>query len=98
MLDGVLGSSDAHFWQQSSTLVVGTLHLHIAPSANEQKVVAMVTNFLKEQGVGGVSIQVEKERYLSSRVGQSYVNQLCQGTPPQVYVHCGPHTAQVKAI
>ena len=98
MLDGVLGYSDAHFWQHSSEAVAGTLHIQVAPSANEQKVVAMVSTLLKSQGVANLTVQVEKEAYLSCNVTQSYLKQLCLTTPPQVYVDYGPHTGEIKAI
>ena len=98
MLDGVLGFSDSHFWQHSSESVAGTLHVQVAPSANEQKVITMVMNFLREQGVTNLTIQIEKEHYSRCNVTQSYVKQLAQSTPPQVYVDYGPHTGEIKAI
>ena len=98
LLDGVLSYSDPHLWQQGSESIAGTLHLQVAPSANEQKVITMVTTFLKEQGVTNLAIQVEKEQYLSCHITQSYVNQIYQSTPPQVYVDYGPHAGQIKAV
>ena len=98
MLDGILSYSDAHFWQQGSEAIAGTVHVQVAPSANEQKIVTMVTNFLKEQGVVNLTVQVEKEQYLHCNITQSYVAQLCQSTPPQVYVDYGPHAGQIKAV
>ena len=99
MLDGVLSYSDAHFWLHSSESIAGTMHLQVAPSANEQKVITMVTNFLKtEVGVSTLTIQVEKEQYRHCGITQSYVKQLQHSTPPQVYVDYGPHTGQIKAV
>ena len=99
MLDGVLTYSDAHFWLHSSESIAGTLHVQVAPSANEQKVINMVTNFLKgELGVATLTLQVEKERFCHSGLTQSYVKQLAQTTPPEVYVDYGPHTGQIKAV
>ncbi len=98
MLDSILSHRDAHFWQKGSETIAGTLHLQVAPSANEQKVITMVTTFMKEQGVVDLTVQVEKEHYLRCNISQSYLSQLYQSTPPQVYVDFGPHTAQVKAI
>eukprot|EP00731_Ephydatia_muelleri_P016696 Em0009g1120a len=57
MLDGVLGYSNTHFWLLSSHGVAGTLHVQVAPSANQQKVVTMVTSFLKERGVTNLTVQ-----------------------------------------
>ena len=99
MLDGVLKYSDPHFWLHSSESIAGTMHLQVAPSANEQKVTAMVTNFLKaELGVSMLTLQVEKEQFTRCDITQSYVKQLSQSTPPQVYVDYGPHTGQIKAV
>lgn len=99
MLDGVLGYSDAHFWLHSSQSVAGTLRVQVAPSANEQKVINMVGNFLKaEVGVATLTLQVEKERFCRSDLARSYVRQLAQTTPPEVYVDYGPHTGQIKAV
>ncbi|XP_064390485.1 proton-coupled zinc antiporter SLC30A5-like isoform X2 [Halichondria panicea] len=98
LLDGVLTFSDAHFWQHSSDTIAGTLHVQVAPSANEQKVITMVTNYLREQGVSNLTVQVEKEQYSHCNITQSYVRQLGQSTPPQVYVDYGPHTGEIKAI
>ena len=99
MVDGVLSYSDAHFWLQSSDNIVGTVHLQVAPSANEQKVITMVINFLKsELGVSSLTVQIEKEQYVHCSVTLSYVKQLSLATPPQVYVDHGPHASQVKTI
>lgn len=99
MLDGVLGYSDAHFWLQSSDNMAGTIHLQVAPSANEQKVITMVTNFLKsELGVSTLTVQIEKEQYVGCSVRLSYLKQLALATPPQVYVDHGPFASQVKAV
>ena len=98
MLDGVLSYSDAHFWQHSSEAITGTLHIQVAPSANEQKVITMVMNLMKEQGVKNLTVQVEKEKYTQCNITQSYITQLAHSTPPQVYVDYGPHTGQIKAV
>ncbi len=98
LLDGLLTFSDAHIWQHSSDTIAGTLHVQVAPSANEQKVITMVTNYLREQGVSNLTVQVEKEQYSHCNITQSYVRQLGQSTPPQVYVDYGPHTGEIKAI
>ncbi len=58
----------------------------------------MVTNFLREQGVANLTVQVEKEQFVRCNLTQSYVSQLGQSTPPQVYVDYGPHTGEIKAV
>ena len=97
-LDGVMSFTDAHFWQHSSDSIAGTLHIQVAPSANEQKVITSVTNFLRENGINHLTVQVEKEHYLHCNITQSYVNQLAHSTPPQIYVDYGPHAGQIKAV
>ena len=98
MLDGVLGYNNAHFWQQSPGTVAGTLHVQVAPSANEQKVAHMVRQLLRERGLLVVSVQVEKEPFISSGQKVSYLETYQMNTPPQVYVDIGPQTADVKEI
>lgn len=98
LLDGVLGYSNAHFWQQSSSTVAGTLHVQVAPSANEHKVAHMVRQLLRERGLLAVAVQVEKEPFISSRQKVSYLETYQMNTPPQVYVDIGPQTVDVKEM
>ena len=58
----------------------------------------MVTNYLREQGVSNLTVQIEKEQYSGCNITQSYVRQCGESTPPQVYVDYGPHTGEIKAI
>ena len=98
LLDGVLDYNNAHFWQQSPGTVTGTLHIQVAPSANEQKVAHMVRQLLRERGLFVVAVQVEKEPFISSGQKVSYLDTYHINTPPQVYVDIGPQTADVKVI
>ena len=41
-LDGVLSYRDPHFWRHSSDAIVGSIHVQVAPSANEQRIIQMV--------------------------------------------------------
>ncbi|KAK3744107.1 hypothetical protein QZH41_016800 [Actinostola sp. cb2023] len=41
-LDGVLSYRDHHFWQHSEKTTVGTIHVQVAPSASEQKIIQQV--------------------------------------------------------
>lgn len=95
MLDGVLGYSDAHFWLLSSHGVAGTLHVQVAPSANQQKVIAMVTSFLKERGVTSLTIQVEKDEFLRANLGVSYSSFLTRTALPHAHTD---HKGQVKRV
>lgn len=98
LLDGVLGYSDAHFWLLSSHGVAGTLHVQVAPSANQQKVIAMVTSFLKERGVTNLTVQVEKEEFLRANLCVSYSSLLSQGTHNHHHHHQTDCTNQIKRI
>ncbi|XP_073242547.1 proton-coupled zinc antiporter SLC30A5-like isoform X3 [Porites lutea] len=62
-LDGVLSYRDPHFWRHSSDLIVGSIHVQVAPSANEQRVIQMVGALFKEYGITKFSVQVEKEAF-----------------------------------
>ena len=76
-----------------------SLSLQVAPSANDQKIITMVTNYLRESGgVSTLTVQVEKERFLMSGAAVSYVRQSFPSTPPEVYVNYGPQTGEVKAV
>ncbi|EDO34617.1 predicted protein, partial [Nematostella vectensis] len=61
--DGVLSFRDHHFWQHSESVVCGTIHVQVAPSASEQKIIQQVTSLFKEYGVNNLSVQVEKEAF-----------------------------------
>ena len=74
------------------------LFTQVAPSAHDQKIITMVTNYLRENGVSSLTVQVEKERFLVSGVAVSYVRQTFPSIPPEVYVNYGPHTGEIKAI
>ena len=99
LLDGVVSWSDAHFWQQGCGVIAGTLHVQVAPSANDQKIITMVTNFLRDNGgVSSLTVQVEKERFLTMATSISYVRNAFPSTPPDVYVNYGPQTGEIKAV
>uniref|UniRef100_A0A8C4WXL0 Zinc transporter n=1 Tax=Eptatretus burgeri TaxID=7764 RepID=A0A8C4WXL0_EPTBU len=61
---GVLSYREAHFWQHSAALMVGTLHVQVMPEAQEQRFVQQVLAIFKECGVTQMTVQVEKEEYL----------------------------------
>ncbi|XP_068694345.1 proton-coupled zinc antiporter SLC30A5-like [Montipora foliosa] len=62
-LDGVLSYRDPHFWRHASDTVVGSIHVQVAPSANEQRIIQMVGALFKEYGISKLSVQVEKEAF-----------------------------------
>ena len=93
----MLSQSDSHFWQQGEQ-TVGTLHVHVAPSASEQKVAHMIGQYLREKGLTLLTLQVEKQDYLNSDLRVSYTQQQLQNTSPQIYVDYGPHTGVIKSV
>lgn len=62
-LDGVLSYRDPHFWRHSSDSIVGVIHVQVAPSANEQRIIQQVSALFKEYGINKFSVQVEKEAF-----------------------------------
>lgn len=100
-LDGVLGYTHAHFWKLSSQSLVGSIHLQVAPSVNQQRAATMVIGLLKECGVSQATIQVEKESYFNSELPNMAAidaANLLDSTPPHIYVTNGPTISSVKAI
>ena len=91
MVDGVLAYSDAHFWQQSSEQIIGTLHVQVAPSSNEQKTIHIISQLLRERGLILVTVQIEKPTFVKTGLKISYIQQHQSVIQPQVYVDCGPH-------
>ena len=100
-LDGVLGYTHAHFWKLSSQALVGSIHLQVAPSVNQQRAATMVIGLLKECGVTQATVQVEKELFFNSELANmatiNTANRL-DSIPPHVYVTNGPTISNVKAI
>ena len=68
-LDQVLSYSDAHFWNLSSSNIVGTIHIQITNDGDEQYVTAQVQSILKEAQIQNVAIQVEKQVFLNHLAG-----------------------------
>lgn len=68
-LDSVISYRDPHFWFHTSSKVFGTLHLHVAQDAVEQKVISQVGAILKDSGLHSVTLQVEKDSYFQHMSG-----------------------------
>ncbi|UJR09931.1 hypothetical protein I4U23_014153 [Adineta vaga] len=64
-LDKVLSYSDEHFWNLTSSTVVGTLHIQIANDGDEQRVTAQIQAILKDAQIQNVAVQVEKQVFLN---------------------------------
>lgn len=62
-LDGVLTYRHPHIWNHTSSKIHGTLYVQVSTEISEQKIVAQVTNILKEHSVSNLVVQVEKETY-----------------------------------
>ena len=70
----------------------------VAPSANDQRIISMVTSYMRENGVRQLTVQVEKETFLLNSSTLSYVRHSFPSTSPEVYVNFGPHTGEIKAV
>jgi len=68
-LDQVQSYSDEHFWNLSSSTIVGTIHIQIANDGDEQRVTAQVQTILKEAQLQNVAIQVEKQVFFNHLTG-----------------------------
>jgi len=83
-LDGVLSYREPHFWRHSSDILVGSIHVLVAPSVNEQRIIQMVGSLVKEYGISKITVQVEKEAFFhhmsALSAGYKSVLALKQGT------------------
>ncbi|XP_015755034.1 PREDICTED: zinc transporter 5-like [Acropora digitifera] len=83
-LDGVLSYREPHFWRHSSDTLVGSIHVLVAPSVNEQRIIQMVGSLVKEYGISKITVQVEKEAFFhhmsALSAGYKSVLALKQGT------------------
>ncbi|KAL0490969.1 metal tolerance protein [Acrasis kona] len=57
---GVLNVTNTHFWTMDNNTVVGTLHLKVEDSVNEQQMRQKACDALLQVGVNSVTIQIEK--------------------------------------
>ena len=48
--------------------MTGTLHVHVAPSVNEQKVAHMISQLLREHGITLVAVQVSLRQCLDPQM------------------------------
>ncbi|XP_069671954.1 proton-coupled zinc antiporter SLC30A5-like isoform X2 [Periplaneta americana] len=70
-LEGVIGIRQPHFWQHSSDMIIGSIHVQALPEASEQKIIQEVTAIFKEIGFYQFNVQVEKEQYFTHMTGLS---------------------------
>ncbi|KDR14532.1 Zinc transporter 5 [Zootermopsis nevadensis] len=70
-IEGVVGIRQPHFWQHSSDMIIGTIHVQALPEASEQKIIQEVIGVFKEIGFYQFSVQVEKEQYFTHLAGLS---------------------------
>jgi len=59
-LEGVLGFRDPHFWNYANNIIVGSIHVQVDEHTNEQKILQIVTNMLREKGVVHLAVEIEK--------------------------------------
>ncbi len=53
-------------WKLAVNNLIATLHVQVSESVDEQKILANVQKLFKEWGVSQVTIQIEKESFLST--------------------------------
>ena len=53
-MDGVLSYRDEHFWEHSSKVLCGIIHVQVTPSSKEQRVISQVVIGGVEGGLWGV--------------------------------------------
>ncbi|XP_064619343.1 proton-coupled zinc antiporter SLC30A5-like isoform X2 [Lineus longissimus] len=68
-IEGVTSYRQQHFWQHSSKVYCGMLHIHVSPDAAEQKIIKQVTAIFKEIGINNMTVQVEKEAFFQHMSG-----------------------------
>lgn len=68
-IDQVQSYSDEHFWNLSSSTIVGTIHIQISNDGDEQRVTAQVQSILKEAQIENVAVQVEKQVFFNHLTG-----------------------------
>jgi zinc transporter 5/7 len=59
-LEGVVSYRNLHFWQHYKDLMVGTIHVQIAPEAVQQKILAQVSKIFKKKGVKSLAVEISR--------------------------------------
>lgn len=62
-VEGVSGYSNLHFWKHAGNLLVGTIHIHIAPTGVHQKILAQVSKIFKKKGVKNLTVEITRRAY-----------------------------------
>lgn len=60
-IPGVLSIGPAHFWQQTTNFIVGTIHVSITSDANQQEIQKQITDILQKFDVTHVTVQATKQ-------------------------------------
>ncbi|CAF4161617.1 unnamed protein product [Adineta steineri] len=68
-LENVLSYSDEHFWNLSSSMIVGSIHIQISNNGDEQRVTSQVQAILKEAQIQNLTVQVEKQVFFNHLTG-----------------------------
>ncbi|CAH1796787.1 unnamed protein product [Owenia fusiformis] len=68
-LEGVLSYREQHFWQHSSNVTCGTLHVQVTKGISEQKIISQITAIFKDIGINNMTVQVETEAYFQHMTG-----------------------------
>jgi zinc transporter 5/7 len=81
-IQGIIGYRHVHFWAFSDSETVGTLHVQVAEGADEQSILARLSELWKESGaaVANLTIQIEKESFIQqTEAHQQKTNMLTGG-------------------
>lgn len=69
-LDGVVGYHDPKIWQHTGSMLMGTVHIVVAPGASEQKILSQATAILQGAGLRQVALQIESETVAAKRLAR----------------------------
>nr|CAD7400466.1 unnamed protein product [Timema cristinae] len=70
-VEGIVSVGQPHFWQHSSKMCIGSLHIQASPTASEQNIIQQVNSIFKQLGFYHFIVQVEKQEFLTHMSGLS---------------------------
>nr|CAD7256589.1 unnamed protein product [Timema shepardi] len=70
-VEGIVSVGQPHFWQHSSKMCIGSLHIQASPIASEQNIIQQVNSIFKQLGFYHFIVQVEKQEFLTHMSGLS---------------------------
>lgn len=61
-IEGVTNCDKIHVWSNTSNNVVGSLHINVAPYANEASILKNATSILQNAGIQHITLQINKRQ------------------------------------